>query len=114
MGVTELAVLDDEALVARAVNGDRAALENLLQRHARLAFTYAFSVLGRREDALDAAQTALLQMAREVSAGGQRASFKACLYVCAHNAAVNLMQSNASRIRREAQAPRGTRLLRCW
>ncbi|MFH0938931.1 MAG: RNA polymerase sigma factor [Planctomycetota bacterium] len=103
---SELALLNDDALVERARRGERVALEALLERHAAIAVAAAYSVLGNRDDALDAAQTALMQVAQHLTENWSGQPFKACLYVCAHNTAVNLLAQNASRKRREQSVSR--------
>ena len=101
MTADELNALNDKALTQRVVEGDTGALEILLERHAPKAIRIAASVLRNDDDALDAAQTALIQVSqsmRSVWAGG---SFEAWVCSCAHKAAVNLMRQNANRRRRE-------------
>src|SRR5579862_46037 len=100
----EFSALSDTDLVQRTAGGDREALELLLERHAGTALRAAWSVLGRREDALDAAQEALIQAATSVRtakapvAGG---SFQAFVSVIAQRVAVNQLRSAARRRRRE-------------
>ena len=101
MSSIDLSILDDTTLAERSAKGDRAALETLLERHTQKAFSYAHAILGNREDALDAAQTALMRIAQELISGGLRQPFGACLYTRTHNAALNLLRQNANRRRRE-------------
>jgi len=52
--------LDDATLVALARSGDGDAFGQLVTRYRRAAFLVALSVIGRPEDAEDAAQEAFL------------------------------------------------------
>ena len=79
MVTPELAKLADEALVRLASGGDRTALEVLLERHMRSAVSYACTLLSNREDALDAAQTALIRILHELASGWRGRPFKTCL-----------------------------------
>ena len=65
----------DDALAAAAAKGDRAALEALLRRHASLVNAVCRRVLGHPEDALDAAQEALLAIARKIHTFDGRSRF---------------------------------------
>ena len=93
--------LDDDALMEKASRGDRAALEVLLERHAVTAAAHACAILKNKEDALDATQVAMLQLAQNIAAARVNQPFKACLYVAVHNAAVDQLRQEASRGRRE-------------
>jgi serpin B len=101
MPTAEFAGLSDDAVLQRAVAGERAALEALLERHAPTALAYACTILSNREDATDAAQSALVRMAREVGPHWQGRSFKACLYVRVHDEAADLRVKEARLKRRE-------------
>ena len=62
IALTRLPVdLTDEALAAAACDGDRAAFETLIDRYRDIAFAYAASMLGSREDAEDVAQEAFVR-----------------------------------------------------
>ena len=52
---------DDLALAAAARDGDRSAYAVLIARYRGMAFAYALSALGNREEAEDAAQDAFVQ-----------------------------------------------------
>lgn len=93
--------LDDDALMEKASRGDRAALEVLLERHAVTAAAHACAILKNKEDALDATQVAMLQLAQNITAARVNQPFKACLYVAVHNAAVDQLRQEISRGRRE-------------
>ena len=56
----------DAALVERARGGDESAAAVLVRRHQRAVFGVCLRMLGRREDAEDAAQETLLRMFRHL------------------------------------------------
>ncbi|HYF51764.1 MAG TPA: sigma-70 family RNA polymerase sigma factor [Planctomycetota bacterium] len=107
MANPELAILDDASLVSRASAGSTEALEALLERHAAAAFCAAHAVLGNRDDALDAAQSALARVALELKRGSQPKPFKGYVLIAAHSAAVNVARQNASRRKREEHVASG-------
>lgn len=51
----------DEALVARAQQGERRAFEELVERHQQRAYHIAFGFARNREDAKDLSQEAFLK-----------------------------------------------------
>ena len=63
MQAIEYAILEDNELAKRAASADKAALEALLERHSATAVSFAYAVVGNREDAFDVAQDALVQIA---------------------------------------------------
>jgi RNA polymerase sigma-70 factor (ECF subfamily) len=79
----------DEALAAAAAKGDRAALETLLRRHAGLVKAVCRRVLAHPEDSLDAAQEALLAIARKIHTFDGRSQFTTWCYRVATNAALD-------------------------
>ena len=102
----KFAALDDDTLAEQAAQGNRQALELLLERFAPLAVRVAYGVLASREDALDAAQTTLIQVANQLSLRWSGKSFRAWFCVCAHGAAVNLaIQNRSRRLREKGAAP---------
>ena len=108
MATTELAILDDDALLQRAQGSQQnalEALETLLERYASTVCSIAFAVLHHREDALDATQIALCNIAREVRGAQWRAkNIRNCVYTSAHAAAVDLLRQRSARRRRETAA----------
>jgi RNA polymerase sigma-70 factor (ECF subfamily) len=79
----------DDALAAAAANGDRDALEVLLRRHAGLVNAVCRRVLANPEDALDAAQEAMLAIARKIHMFDGRSLFTTWCYRVATNAALD-------------------------
>jgi len=80
---------DDRTLVARAVDGDRRALELLLDRHADRIHAVCRRIVGHREDALDATQEAMIAIARGITRFDGRAAFGTWCYRIATNAALD-------------------------
>jgi RNA polymerase sigma-70 factor (ECF subfamily) len=87
----------DDALAAAAANGDRDALEALLRRHAGLVNAVCRRVLANPEDALDAAQEAMLAIARKIHTFDGRARFTTWCYRVATNAALDEARRRARR-----------------
>lgn len=88
----------DEELARAARANDRRALERLLERHADRLFAISLRVLTDRDDALDAAQEALIAIARAIGTFDERARFTTWSYRIAVNAALDVA-------RREQRAP---------
>lgn len=87
----------DEVLAAAAANGDRAALDTLLRRHAGLIHAVCRRVLANPDDALDASQDALLAIARRIDTFDGRAKFTTWCYRVATNAALDEARRGARR-----------------
>ena len=94
----------DEELARAARAGDRDALERLLERHADRLFAISLRVLTDRDDALDAAQEALIAIARAIGTFDERARFTTWSYRIAVNAALDVA-------RRKQRAPVPTEVL---
>lgn len=89
-------------LAGRAAAGDEAALHELLALIQPEVFRRAGKILPHREDAEEAAQDALLQVARRISTFQGRSSFRTWLYVVVTNAA---RQTYRDLKRRSAEQP---------
>ena len=74
------------ALVAKAVAGDRQALERLLYEAQAVAWRFSRTVCGQSEDAEDAMQEALMQTYRAVSRIKRPEAFRPWLYRTVRNA----------------------------
>jgi RNA polymerase sigma-70 factor (ECF subfamily) len=79
----------DDDLAAAAAKGDRAALDQLLRRHAGLVHAVCRRVLANADDALDASQEALLAIARRIETFDGRSRFSTWCYRVATNAALD-------------------------
>ncbi len=78
---------DTEALAARAAAGDQQALDDLLRRIGPEVVRRCGRFLPNRQDAEEAAQDALLQVARRITGFEGRSRFSTWLYVVIANAA---------------------------
>jgi RNA polymerase sigma-70 factor (ECF subfamily) len=79
----------DRELAAAAANGDRDALDMLLQTHAGMVHAVCRRVLNNAEDALDATQEALFAIARRIETFDGRSQFSTWCYRVATNAALD-------------------------
>jgi RNA polymerase sigma-70 factor (ECF subfamily) len=88
---------DDASLVTRAVDGDRRALEVLLDRHADRIHAVCRRIVAHPEDALDATQEAMIAIARGISRFDGRAAFSTWCYRIATNAALDELRRKRRR-----------------
>jgi RNA polymerase sigma-70 factor (ECF subfamily) len=88
---------DDRALVTRAIDGDRRALELLLDRHADRIHAVCRRIVGHPEDALDATQEAMIAIARGITRFDGRAAFTTWCYRIATNAAIDELRRTRRR-----------------
>lgn len=72
--------MTDAALVARILEGDRAAGAELVNRYYAGCWGYAFRLVGNREDADDAMQETFLRAFRSLHSYQERHLFRAWLY----------------------------------
>lgn len=89
MGLSKVIKLDDVALTARARSGDRAAFSELVARHQDAVYRVCFRVLGRREDAEDAAQEAFVRAYRKLDGFEGRSSFRTWMIRLSMNVSLN-------------------------
>lgn len=80
---------DDADLARAAAAGDRAALEELLRRHADRVVAICRRVLVHPEDAHDAAQEALIAITRGIARFDGRSQLTTWVYRVATNAALD-------------------------
>ncbi len=95
--------LDDNAVVARAQQGDRAAFETLVQRYDRDVLRLALNLLHSPEDARDVYQEAFLKVYRNLHRFRLDCSFYTWLYRIVTNVCLDHMRRR--RARPEDQAP---------
>jgi RNA polymerase sigma-70 factor, ECF subfamily len=89
--------IEDQALARAAANGDRRALEVLLDRHVDRVHALCRRVLANPEDALDATQDALIAIARGIGSFDGRSAFTTWLYRVATNAALDELRRRSRR-----------------
>ena len=80
---------DDRKLVLRARSGERAALEELVQRHQRWIYNIAIRMLHHPQDAEDATQEVLLKALTHLATFAERSSFRTWLYRIVVNHVLN-------------------------
>src|SRR6201981_2347913 len=81
---------DDQNLVMRARSGDRAALEDLVQRHQGWIYNLAVRMLYHPQDAEDATQEILIKILTRLSSFEGRSSFRTWLYRIVVNHVLNM------------------------
>jgi RNA polymerase sigma-70 factor (ECF subfamily) len=82
----------DEDLVRRAVDGDRSAFAQLMERHERRIYNLCLRMVGDLDDASDATQDAFLTAYRRLSSFRGEAAFTTWLHRVAVNASYDLLR----------------------
>ena len=88
---------DDTELVSAAQAGDRAAVEDLLRRHAERIHALCRRMTGNADDADDAAQEAMLAVARGLRRFDGRSAFSTWAYRVATNACLDELRRRRRR-----------------
>ena len=101
MSPTDLTVLDDDALVGRARNGDRAAFGELVERHQRAALRVAAVICGSTEEANDIVQNALIKVHHGLGSYLARSSVRSWMLRIVANEAKNHVRGRVRRLRRD-------------
>lgn len=70
----------EDRLIGRCLDGDAAAFERLVERYHRALFRVAVRLLGDREDARDATQTAFLKAYQALATYDRRRRFFSWIY----------------------------------
>lgn len=94
----ETGSLQDAALVAQTLAGDRDAYGLLVQRHSRSLFALAYRVTGNQDDADEVVQETFLRAYRSLSRFEQRSNFGTWLYRITMNCAIDLKQKRKPEI----------------
>lgn len=95
---------EERALIERAAAGDRGAQDALLRRYLPVVYQLTYRLLGRREQAEDAAQDAMLSALRALPRFRGEASFRTWLLRIATNAARSQGRRASRRHERELGA----------
>jgi RNA polymerase sigma-70 factor (ECF subfamily) len=90
-------VLDDNALVAAARDGDRNSLDTLLRRHYDRVYAVCRRVTGHESDAADAAQEAMILIVRGLGKFDGRSTFATWVYRIATNASLDELRRKRRR-----------------
>ena len=77
--------MNDEIAIEKCKNGDREAFRHLVERYQRQAVSHATAILGRREDAPDAAQEAFIDAFRALERFDNSRPFYPWFYVLLRN-----------------------------
>jgi RNA polymerase sigma-70 factor (ECF subfamily) len=88
---------DEEQLLARARDGDRAAWQLLFERHRDIAYRVAWRVLGNGEDALDAVQEGFIRAYRNLATFAAASSFRTWLVRIVYRQAIDIGRKASSR-----------------
>jgi RNA polymerase sigma-70 factor (ECF subfamily) len=87
----------DEALAARATNGDTRAFEVLVGRYERVVFSLTLRMTGNRQDARDLTQEVFLRAWRGLRGFDSRMRFFSWIYRIAIHASLNLRRGAVRR-----------------
>lgn len=82
--------MDDKGLIIRATEGDRGALEDLLEKHRDWIFNVALSFVAHREDAADITQEVLIKIMTKLSTFRHESDFKTWVYRIVKNHFLNM------------------------
>lgn len=97
--------MTDEVLVARHLQGDPEAFNQLAERHQDLIYRVTLRMLGNHEDALDAVQEVLLRLLRALPRFRGESRFSTWLYRLAANTAIDMHRRRQSRVQPVAVDP---------
>jgi RNA polymerase sigma factor (sigma-70 family) len=87
----------DEHLVARVREGDRAAFEEIYERHASGLLSFCRHLLGSLEEAEDAVQHTFLAAHRAMLGDSRELHLKAWLYAIARNRCISMLRGRRER-----------------
>jgi RNA polymerase sigma-70 factor (ECF subfamily) len=104
--LSKIVELNDDALVARARNGDRKAFSELVRRHQAAVYRVCYRVLGDREDARDAAQEAFVRCFTKLGSFEGRSSFRTWMLRLAINVSLNERKARSRPVPPELREPR--------
>jgi RNA polymerase sigma-70 factor (ECF subfamily) len=92
---TSTVYTDEEGLLARAREGDRAAWQALFDSHRDVAYRVAWRVIGDSEDALDAVQEGFIRAYRGLAGFAGASSFRTWLLRIVYRQAIDLRRKAA-------------------
>jgi RNA polymerase sigma-70 factor (ECF subfamily) len=95
--------LSDEELMGRVADGEQQALEIVYERHASVAFSLAYRMVGARSSAEDVVQEAFLSVWRAAGRYDRtRGSVRTWVLGIVHNRAIDMLRRNVANERRRA------------
>jgi RNA polymerase sigma factor (sigma-70 family) len=80
---------NDTQLIGRILDGDTSGYAVLVERYKDLAFTIAYRILGKREDAEEVVQDAFVKAFQNLSSFRQKAKFSTWLYRIIYNTSIS-------------------------
>ena len=80
---------NDTQLIGRILDGDTSGYAVLVDRYKDLAYTIAYRILGKREDAEEVVQDAFVKAFQNLSSFRQKAKFSTWLYRIIYNTAIS-------------------------
>jgi len=101
MPPTDLTLLEDDALVARAREGDRLAFGTLVERHQRAALRVAAVISGSTEEANDIVQDGMVKVYRGLGTYRGSSPVRSWMLRVVANQAKNHVRGRVRRIRRD-------------
>jgi RNA polymerase sigma-70 factor (ECF subfamily) len=88
---------DDDLLVARCLQGDKAAFETLVERYQRVLFTVALRMLGDHDEAVDATQNAFVKSYEKLATFDRKRRFFSWIYRILFNECLNVRRDRKPR-----------------
>jgi RNA polymerase sigma factor (sigma-70 family) len=82
--------MDDNILIDRAIEGDKKALEEILERYQHWIFNVALSFVAHREDAADITQEVLVKIVTKLGTFRRESDFKTWVYRIVKNHFLNM------------------------
>ena len=83
---------DDATLIRRVLDGETAAFEVLVERYQRVLYTVALRMLGNRDDAKDATQTAFVRAYERLASFDEQYRFFSWIYRILMNECLNVIR----------------------
>ena len=93
----------DNSIIERILAGDKSGYRDLASRHKDYAFTVAFKITEKREDAEEIAQDAFIQAFKALSTFNQEAKFTTWFYRIVFNKGKNRIQTEDIELSQSAQ-----------
>lgn len=82
----------DEQLVAAYLDGEREALDALVQRHFKMIYNFAYRFVGNSGDAEDVTQEVFVKVWRYAKKFRPEANFKTWLFTIAHRTTIDFLR----------------------
>ena len=83
---------DDATLIRRVLDGETSAFEVLVERYQRVLYTVALRMLGNRDDAKDATQTAFVRAYERLASFDEQYRFFSWIYRILVNECLNVIR----------------------